>query len=804
MTSSPKNRAFRHVCVGMGAFFAVVAFLFTLIVSKGPPSDDSAGELSIGELFRFYGSKQGLERLDSLVAFAERGEEAVAWLEHVLRRGNAAEGYEAARMAAELGREGLRAPLLAVAVDPKRNAAVRVAACYALRESGLNDADKAVLLASAIETGCALAGRAALAALSGHTDSDDVPVLESLLLGDDPLTRLYAARLLTEQGRGPEPSFFQSLADSPDYLVRQELYDALGGSDVTGADKLLEQAVARETNQSAARMARLALGFYKARQISPDAERSYFETILDSEEDEARLWALNTLRTVDKDRADAALKDLARESSDMGAWCRARFRLRADAKEKVMPGSGTLPREKHHSVVHHTLTEESLQRYHDQPGAPSMDIVDGLRLVSAVVLEDSGTRPLRHAHNPLTGSGFFGYGTFGGSAYRYMGELLDELKAAADLQDTESSLDLAGRVLHLIEDMSSPLHIFGVSHPFNTCLFEAYWRDNHGEVEAVLHGREIIPAHPAIVPAGCRAILDPFSAARLQKRLEAMPDTMPGRLEALAWATYFTASHWGEIRFDDTAVEAHTLPGTFREKHVEMQDNSLHAMFNGRVRYHTSWWGDYFEIEDRLGNTFSWNKCFLVDGFRPCSNPVGGPSCEGVLRSLAEVEGKEVLRITGRFYFTQRGFRVPHCHPVQLPNGTPTDMHLSRYYGETLFPLTVAHGIGWFNLLAEQCPFLFADAVSIDNTGRMGSTSLTDTKKTPAEEGDSDVAGPDTRATGGTPRPRWAQKALRLFQEAFLCRSLSHINAEDCLKTIAKVLSGSCRPAEENAIGQKK
>jgi HEAT repeat protein len=804
MTSSPKNRAPQHVCLGMGAFFAVVAFLFTLIVSKGPPSDDSAGELSIGELFRFYGSKQGLERLDSLVAFAERGEEAAAWLEHLLRFGNDAERYEAARIAGELGGEDLRAPLLAVAVDPKRNGAVRAAACYALRESGLNEAEKAVLLKNVAETGCALADRAALAALAGQTDSDDVPVLESLLLGDDPLTRLYAARLLTEQGCAPALSFFKTFSESEDYLVRQEAYDALGASDVHGADVLLRTALAREANSSAARMARLALGFYRARQISPDAERSYFETILDSGEDEERLWALNTLNTIDKVRAYAAVGKLARENSDMGVWCRARFRVRADVKEKVMPGRGRLPIEKHHSVVHHTLTEESLQRYHAQPWAPRMDLADDLRLVSAVVLEDSGVKPLRHAYNPLTGRGFFGYGTFGGAARRYMGELLDELKAATDVQNTETSLDLAGRVLHLVEDMSSPLHIFGVSHPFNTCLFEAYWRDNHGEVETVLHGREIIPAHPAVVPAECREILDPFSVARLQKRLEAIPDTMPGRLEALSWATYFTASHWGEIRFDDTTAEAHTLPGTFREKHVEAQDNGLYAMFNGRIRYHTSWWGDYFEIEDRMGNTFSWNKCFLVDGFRPCSNPVGGPSCEGVLRSLAEVEGKEVLRITGRFYFTQRGFRVPHCHPVQLPNGTPTDMHLSRYYGETLFPLTVAHGIGWFNLLVDQCPFLFADAGSVDNATRMGETDLTDAKKTPAEERDSDVAGPDARATGGTPRPRQAQETLGPVQETFLCRFLSHINVEDCLKTIAKVLTGSCRPAEENAIGRKK
>lgn len=788
----------------MGLFCAVAVFLFVLMVSKGAPPDDSTGELSIRELFSQCGSKEELERLDSLVAFAERGEEAVAWLEHVLRRGNAAEGYEAARMAAELGGEGLRAPLLAVAADPRRNSAVRVAACYALQESGLNDADKAVLLESVLNTDSALVCRAALASMTGHTDRDDVPVLEFLLLRDDPLTRLYAARLLTEQGRSPEPSFFQSLADSGDYLVRQELYDALGGSDVTGADKLLEQAAARETNQSAARMARLALRFYRARQISPDAERFFFETILDSEEDEARLWALNTLRAADKDRADAALKDLARESSDMGAWCRARISARAGVKAKATSGNGTLSLEKHQGVVHRTFTEDILQRYHAQPGVPRMDLVHGLRLVSAVVLEDSGTKPLRHAHNPLTGRGFFGYGTFGGSAHRYMGELLDELKVAADVCDTESSLDLAGRVLHLVEDMSSPLHIFGVSHAFNTCLIEAYWRNNHGEVEAVLHDREIIPAHPAVVPAGCQAILDPFSAARLQKRLEAIPDTMPGRLEALAWATYFTASHWGEIRFDDMAVEAHTLPGTFREKHVETQDNSLHAMFNGRVRYHTSWWGDYFEIEDRLGNTFSWNKCFLVDGFRPCSNPVGDPSCEGSLRGVAGVEGREVLRVTGRFYFTQRGFRAPHCHPVRLPNGTPTDMHLSRYYGETLFPLTVAHGIGWFNLLAEQYPFLFADADSIDNAGRMGATGLTDVKKTAKEDGESDVVGTDVRVPGDALRQRRARETSRSHQETFLSRFAPSINVEDCLRTIAKVLSGSCRPAEENAIGRGK
>lgn len=790
MTS--KQRRFYIFCVEIGVFFMCIFFVGALIY---PESDNGA---SPRELFDRYSSEDGLQRIEALAAFAEGREKTYAWLERLLRHGNASEKYEALRMADELGEGRFKTAFLDTAVDPNQNAAVRVAACYALQGSGLKEAEKARLFDSAIKTDTAIVGRASLAALSGCTNDGDAPVLESLLDHDDPLTRLYAARLLTEQGRSPELSFFQSLADSEDYLVRQELYDALGGSDVTGADTLLEQATARETNQSAARAATLALGLYKARHASAAEEARFFSGLFASGGDEARLWALDTLNAIDKERADAAVKKLAGENSDMGAWCRARLRI---AGEKVAGEKGlraeceTFSREKHAEPAHSALTGAMLDGYCDQAGVTCFSDSDRLRLTMAQIVEDYGIKPLRHAHNPLTGRGFLGYGVFGGSAYRYMKELLEALDTASEGGDKEAALDLAGRMLHLVEDMSSPLHVFTVAHPFNNCLFEAYWFEHPLDVENLLYGQEIMPVHTSVAPPACLENLDSFSGARLEKRLEAIGDTMPGRLESLAWATYFIASFWGEIRFDDTAAAAHTLPAFFRERHVEAEENILYTMFDGKIRYHTSWWGDYFEIEDRLGNTFSWNKCFLIDGFRPCPNPVGEPSCEGRLRGTAEADGREVMRITGRFYFTQRGFDGPHCYPHRFPSGKAADMHLCRYYGETLFPLTVAHGVGWINLFTEQCPFLFSDTVSGLRTGETDVAEAIragNGQENSFGEPKNGESGPDTELSAE--RQRQHAESGRGFQAPSEFRYADKTDPEKLLNAISGFFTGSCLP----------
>lgn len=680
---------------------------------KAPPVDI---------LFDTWAGEEGPARVEALLALAAREKETEPLLEERLRSGDAGERYEGARLAGELGGTLARGALLDLALDARAPDACRAGALYALRGPALSSREKAEILETATGTGRPIVTRAALASLSGNTGEADAPALQSLLGRADPLTRVYAARLLGEQGRGPAPAFYRDLADHEDYLVRQEAYDALGAGGDPAAGPLLEKAAARETNQSAARAARLALGLHKARASGAGHDR-FLKDILHNGDDDERLWALDTLKDADPALARAAVKELAAEASDFGLWCRTRLAL--DEKSAV----GMFPGWKHNGVVHNLLTMVSLERFHAQPGAPVLDAADALRLTGALVTEDSGVKPLRHAYNPLTGRGFFGYGTFGGPSAKYMDELLAELDGAIAARDAEAALDLAGRLLHLVQDITSPLHVFGVSHPFNTCLFEDYWRENRLEVETLLNGIEIVPARPSVVPPGSPERLDAFSLDRLETRLAGISDSLRGHFEALSWLNYFTVSHWGELRFADEASAPVTLPAAFPDGSADAEHNVLHAMFAGKIRYHASWWRDYFEIEDRLGSTYAWNKCYLFDGFRPCPNPASGASNEGHRRGTVATSDGELLRVTGRFYFTQRGFSVRHCHPVCYADGVPTDMHLSRYYGAALFPLAVAHTIGWLNMLAAEAPFLFgppADAAPADDlTGLQEKSALT-------------------------------------------------------------------------------
>jgi len=687
-----KQSRLRSIFGAAAVLAAVAAVLLVLFARDSRPSAAS--------IIDAWTHEDGPARVELLAALAARPRDTERVLERRLRGSDAAARYEAARLSAELGGSLARKALLELASEVHAPDACRLGALYALRGPALSQQEKAVILRTAVETGKPLVRRAALAALSGNTDHEDAPALSLLLESGDPITSVYAARLLAESGHGPGVDFFAELLEHQDYLVRQEACDALGRYDTPDAGALLEKALARETNASAARAARLAFGLHRSGPTEDGRER-FFRDILAKGDDDERLWALDTLKDLDPAQEEAALKAMAAEPSDFGLLCR--VRLVSDNK----PASTVFPESKHHAIVHNVLAAQALEQFHAQPGAPQLNALDSLRLTEAIVTEDAGVKPLRHANNPLTGRGFFGYGTSGGPSSTYMKELLGELDATIASGDVEAGIDLAGRVLHLIQDMTSPLHVFCVSHPFNTCLFEDYWRTNQQEVQTLLGQHEIVAAMPGVPPPGITERMDAFSAGRLEERLAGVQEGLTSHFEALAWLTYFTASHWGELHYTDEASTPVTLAAAFNDGNAAELPNVLHTMFDGKIRYHASWWRDYFEIEDRLGNTYSWNKCFLLDGFRPCSNAASGTSLEGHVRDRALIPGGEILRVTGRFYFTQRGFRVPHCHPVRFADGVPTDMHLTRYYGETLFPLAVAYSISWLNDLASHAPSLF-------------------------------------------------------------------------------------------------
>ena len=561
-----------HLRSVIGAVAVVAATAFVLLAGVARDTGPSTETL-----IDAWAREDGTIRLELLAALAARPQDTERVIEQRLRGSDAATRYEAARLSMELGGGLAREALLALALEAHAPDACRIGALYALRGPALSRDEKTAIVRTALEVERPIVRRAALASLSGNTDTTDVTLLKSLLDNRDPLTRVYAARLLKESGHGPEAGFFAELLQHEDYLVRQEACDALGGYDASGAGALLEKALARETNASAARTARLALDRHRSR-LAEGGEERFFTNILSEEDDDARFWALDTLKDTDPVLEGIALKTLAEEPSEFGLLCRVRLAM-DDTRTAALPAES-----KHHAAVHNVLALQTLEYFHAQPGGPRLNALDSLRLAEALVTEDSGVKPLRHADNPLTGRGFFGYGTFGGPASTYMEELLGELDSAVASGDVEAGIEFAGRLLHLVQDMTSPLHVFCVSHPFNTCLFEDYWRTNQRDVQTVLEGCELVAGKPGAMPPGIAERLDPFSAGRLEARLAGVTDGLAGHFEALAWLTYFTASHWGELRFADAASAPATLPGTFHDGNAGELPNVLHAMIRASVR----------------------------------------------------------------------------------------------------------------------------------------------------------------------------------------------------------------------------
>jgi len=410
----------------------------------------------------------------------------------------------------------------------------------------------------------------------------------------------------------------------------------------------------------------------------------------------------------------SALSTLAFEESTLGMRSRLRLLLMAlnGASRDHVAGlprhtANTAPFEKHHLPGHAVLAREALELYgHSWVSESHADA-----FARGVVEEDRGAWPINHAHNPLTRRGFIGRRGPGGSAIRYVERLLSRLdrlnaREALTNNDLEAAWHLAGRAHHVLQDMSSPLHVFSVWHVLRVCLFEEYWREHWKAISPIVRAHGLTGMSPPHVPDSALERLDGFTRDRVSQRIAALSDTLSDHTDALAWLAYYRASFWGEIHYDDDAAPAQTTPTQYDDGDAPALPNILASMFDQHVRYHASWLGDYFEITDRQGNAFVYNRCFLMDDWRPCENPRGEKALDGHLKTGRRTSDG-VMRITGRFFFTQKGDSTPLCRPHAYPDGSPMEESLIHYYGETLFPATVSYGAGWFDSLARRYPRMF-------------------------------------------------------------------------------------------------
>ncbi|MCK5863402.1 MAG: HEAT repeat domain-containing protein [Candidatus Hydrogenedentes bacterium] len=654
-----------------------------------------------------------------IAALATRHDEAAPLVEAMLRNGSPWQQYSLARKLKDVAGEHYKKSLVMLATASNTHPQARIGAFYGISNIPLENPVIQTLLHTARNTTSPLIRRTALIALSGSRLSGQINEVKSLFHDPDPLTRLYAARLLLEEGEEIPTDTCIDLSSHDDYLVREEAYSLLGYYDDKIISDFLKNAGNKETNHSAARSIRIALWMQRLRS-HPDQT---ILSLLDMEDNRECWQCIQYAMHHNKTLGIKALTVVAESNSPLSETSLAQLITMqgTDPTEQYEKHSSNTentydtPRisEKHFTIIHASMAQYNVKLHNTQESLPKINDLAESPFVQATILEDTGTKPVTHAHNPLTGRGFIRKKGFGGSARLYALELLEELDtfyAATTLSYTElyDAWYLAGRIFHLLQDMTSPLHIFSEWHILNACHFELYWYPLSEEVFRLVDLWDIQPTNPPHLPAAATALLDTHTRSTLEQRIENLPNTLISHMDAQSWSTYYRASFWGELRYDEEAVVQQSSATTFDDGEIKAHPNILGLIFDGNIRYHPSWWGDYFEITDRLGNTFSWNRMRVLNAWRPCPNPFRQHLSDGHISLPVTLDNeKKTIRITGRFFFTHKGTNTPYCYPFTYPDGTIMSEHLVQYYGTYLFPVMVAYNGGWLASLAKHYPDLF-------------------------------------------------------------------------------------------------
>lgn len=691
---------------------------------KADDSDSEIGyagaymEMPIPELLDEIISDDAISDAWAIAALVFRYDEAAPFVKTVLHSGTAWEQYSLTRKLAYANPEQYKNDLLALATNSNTHYLAHTGACYALANVELDHKAQKALLQNA-ENGTPLHQRTTLIALSGSNCTVIQPQLETFLQSDDPLTSIYASRILLKHGSSVPPETLFAFTRHTDYLVRSEAYGALGLCDSPNIKAFLENAVNTETNQSAARSAVLALLLQQGRGRNGELDQKHIARELVNSMDDTLCWmGFDYAMKYDMALAENITKALAVFESSLNDPCAALLAIHKNksfedndlyTQERDRSQESLEYDEKHAITIHEGMAHYNVALHNAQGTLPKINGATELLLAGNVVLEDLGAKPLNHAYNPLTGRGFLWKDGYGGSAKNYVSKLLAELdslcsKTILSEDDMITAWQLAGSVFHVLQDMTSPLHVFTVWHVLNGCHYEFYWLPLSEQALQIVNASNAQPISLPTLPDYAAIYLDAHTKNALEQRIANLPNTLEAYQDALAWCTYYRASFWGEVNYADKASEAETHPADFEDGSVGTLPNILANMFEGNIRWHTSWWGDYFEITDRLGNTFQWNRLFSLDDWKPCPNPPNQKKMDGHIRLHA---ADDMLTITGRFFFTHKGKRTPYCHPFTHPDGTVMTEHLVQYYGETLFPVTASYNGGWLALLSERYPQMF-------------------------------------------------------------------------------------------------
>ena len=426
---------------------------------------------------------------------------------------------------------------------------------------------------------------------------------------------------------------------------------------------------------------------------------------------------------------------------------RARLRLMLIALSVwlVTPPSEAQIGPKHASTpTHQTLMDYAATNAGSLSPPLPFTSMQSTRMREGAAEEDTGgtipyLRTLNHAYSPLNDGAFGGGTTARNEANTRWSSMVSAFVSGnLDGGDGAGAWHYLGRTSHLLQDMTSPMHVFAQGHMgiygfSEACRFEGYWEINDSSLRSILSSIGG-PMHSSTWDSRASEKLDTFTGStRLTYRFNnSCPnrsnDDVRGWMEVLAWITYFRATFWGEVTMGSStgngaATTSSTTSTTFSDGTVSSQLNVLHTMFNGNVRWINAFLGDdYYEITDRNGYVFRFMSQSDIDDWAACGQaPSHGGWAYGEQDSSIRVGGSDDdsdgVRVTGRFWFDTRelgkdtsGDYNRYCYPNYYPDGTSMTDHLHQYYGTNLYPLTVRYNAGLLGLANRRVTVKTADA----------------------------------------------------------------------------------------------
>ncbi len=649
--------------------------------------------------------------------------------------------------------------LVRIASSEEEHWLVREGALYALAELGdvaAGPAIHVILTAAGTPAGVRRVAVAALARI-GYTGALDN--LRSLAKGVDIRMRLFANRALVELGMAGDTAFLLAALDDEDAIVREEAGAALAlapGENIAGE---LAAVADNDANAAVRGAAREALLRRQARaQKSEGGRLLVFQKALDTADRHTAAWIIRTTLNECGEEGCAYVRELALRDDYVGERARTFLVWSGKSSQPSQPAPDTLPEDaftaddKHGPYTHTTFADYAMAKAKADGLPMEGDLADPLeqrglawqRLHEGAEQEDqifatvSGEviRQREHAYNPMTNKGFnvlgIQFGTARDRALSIWNDSLVNAFAMGDLYTEEigssgqlgGGWQLLGRVSHLLEDLTAPLHGLAIQHVYPGCKFEDTWKTSglvlNGILDAALGEQQDILYSDSALPAEALIGLDEFSRTRLEYWLNSAAenaggpigcpyrtgDDVRGYLEVLSWISYFRTTVWGEVWFnkDEASSDSQgnaTSAGILEE--AVFADvtvpagtpNALHAMFEGKVKWRDAWNDNYFTLECANGNVLYWMKVFNTDEWGACD--WSDNRCEGSKVYGGDHDDQDA-RTVGRFWFDTREIGPGQAVFQRYPDGSTLGKDMYNYYADVLFPLTVRYNAGLINL----------------------------------------------------------------------------------------------------------